>query len=83
MDNINEILKLPIEELDLSVRSYLCLKNFGIETIGDLINYNTFDLYRVRNLGLRCYDEIILKVHDIGLYFRDEQEEPKEKRIKK
>lgn len=83
MDNINEILKLPIEELDLSVRSYLCLKIFRIETIGDLINYNTFDLYRVRNLGLRCYDEIILKIHDTGLYFRDEKEETKEKRIKK
>jgi len=46
MNDINKILELSIEKLDLLVRSYLCLKNFGIETIGDLINYNTFDIFR-------------------------------------
>lgn len=79
MNDINKILELSIEKLDLSVRSYLCLKNFGIETIGDLINYNTFDLYRVRNLGLRCYDEIVIKVHESGLCFKDEIEENKKR----
>ena len=81
MIDIEKIIELPIEKLDLSVRSYFCLKNFQIKTIGDLINYKISDLYSVRNLGLRCYDEIILKVHGIGLQFKDEIEESKEKRI--
>jgi len=81
MSDIDKIIEFPIEKLDLSVRTYFCLKNFHIKTIGDLINYNTSDLYKVRNLGLRCYDEIINKVHELGLCFKDEKEENKEKRI--
>ena len=83
MSKIDELLKCPIEKLDLSVRSYFCLKNFHIETIGDLINYDTSDLIRVRNLSLRCYEEIISKAHDMGLFFKNEKEENKEKIIKK
>ena len=81
MNDINNLEKLPIEKLNLSVRVYNCLKRFGIETLNDLIKLNTTDLYRVRNLGLRCIDEITQKIHDLGLCFKDEKDEEKTKRI--
>jgi len=81
MENVNKILELPIERLNLSLRAYFCLKNFSIHTINDLINYKTSDLYRVRNLGSKCYDEIINKIHELGFCFEDEKEENNEKRI--
>ena len=81
MGNENKILELPIEKLSLSLRSYFCLKNFSIDTIEDLVNVKISDLYRVRNLGPKCYDEIINKVHELGLCFAGEKEENKEKRI--
>lgn len=81
MNDIIKIEELPIEKLNFSVRTYNCLKRHGIETIRDLTKLNTTDLYRVRNLGLRCYEEILQKIHDLGLCFKDEIEETKEKRI--
>ena len=54
MTDTNEILELPIEKINLSLRAYFCLKNFGIDKVRDLINFNITDLYRVRNLGSKC-----------------------------
>lgn len=81
MDNTNNILELPIERLNLSLRTYSCLKNFNINKVQDLTSYNTSDLFRVRNLGERCCYEIINKIHELGLCFEDEKEEIKGKRI--
>ena len=81
MEHTNEILELPIEKLNLSLRTCFCLKKIGIHKVSDLIKHNISDLYKVRNLGSRCYDEIVNKVHDLGLCFNDEKEENKEKRI--
>lgn len=50
--------KMPIEELDLSVRSYNCLRRAGIHTVGDLINMDSTELMSVRNLSKKCYEEI-------------------------
>ena len=63
MNDIIKIEELPIEKLNFSVRTYNCLKRHGIETMRDLTKLNTTDLYRVRNLGLRCYEEIKVTGH--------------------
>lgn len=57
----------PIEELNLSVRSYNCLARRGkIKTYGDLVNYKISDFMRIRNLGLKSLDEILKKLSDLG-----------------
>ena len=73
MDDITTLEQIPIEKLNISVGTYLCLKRYGIETIGDLIELNINDLYKIRNLFFSRYDEVITKVHDFGLYFKDEK----------
>lgn len=59
---MNRSAETPIEELDLSVRSYNCLKRHGIDTLGQLEALNEEDLYRIRNIGKRSVEEIIEKV---------------------
>ena len=56
----------PILDLELSVRSYNCLKRAGINTIGDLIKMTPEQLVNVRNLGKKSLDEIMLKLADLG-----------------
>lgn len=65
--------ELAIEELDLSVRSYNCLKRAGINTIGELRKMSREDLMKVRNIGRRCQDEIIQKLASMGLTLQGEQ----------
>jgi hypothetical protein len=65
--NTEELLKVGIDALDLSVRSYNCLARAGILTIGDIIGTSETDLSKVRNLGRKSYDEVIQKLTDIGL----------------
>lgn len=62
-----------IENLDLSMRSYNCLKRAGIRTIGDLLNLTYNDLFKIRNLGRKSMKEVLDKIHDLGLKFRGEQ----------
>lgn len=71
-DDDEEKLRMSIEDLDLSVRSFNCLKRDNIETVGDLINRSTEDLMKIRNMGKKSMDEIVLKVHSLGLLFLDE-----------
>lgn len=71
-DDDNDRLSMSIEELDLSVRSFNCLKRDNIETVGELINRNIEDLMKIRNMGKKSLDEIVLKVHGLGLFFLDE-----------
>ena len=70
----DDVLGMPIEELDLSVRSFNCLKRAGIDTVGDLINRTEEDMIKVRNLGRKSLDEVIQKVHSLGLELKRVEE---------
>ena len=63
----NRKYETKIEELDLSVRSYNCLKRAGINTVGDLIQKNEEEMMRVRNLGRKSLKEVIQKLRERGL----------------
>ena len=67
-------LEMTIEELDLSVRSFNCLKRAGINTVEDLTNKTEDDMMKVRNLGKKSLDEVINKLHSFGLDLRSEDE---------
>lgn len=69
-----KVLEMPIEELELSVRSYNCLKRAGIATVEDLANRTEDDMMKVRNLGKKSLDEVINKLHSLGLDFVKEEE---------
>lgn len=69
-----KILEMPIEELELSVRSYNCLKRAGISTVEDLANKSEADMMKVRNLGKKSLDEVINKLHSLELDFASEDE---------
>jgi len=66
----NRLLEMSIEELDLSVRSYNCLKRAGINTVEDLIQRNEDDMMKVRNLGKKSLEEVIKKLNELGLSLR-------------
>ena len=65
-------LEMTIEELDLSVRSYNCLKRAGINTVQELNNKSEADMMRVRNLGRKSLEEVKNKLTDLGLSLRQE-----------
>lgn len=69
-----KILELTIEELDLSVRSFNCLKRAGINTVEDLINKSEDDMMKVRNLGRKSLEEVMQKIVSLGFNLRDEEE---------
>jgi len=69
-----KVLEMPIEELELSVRSYNCLKRAGIATVEDLANKSEADMMKVRNLGKKSFDEVTNKLHSLGLDFVREEE---------
>ncbi len=74
-DNGKEkILEMTIEELDLSVRSFNCLKRAGINTVEDLINKSEDDMMKVRNLGRKSLDEVVAKLSSLGFELRAEEE---------
>lgn len=69
-----KVLEMTIEELDLSVRSFNCLKRAGINTVEDLINKSEEDMMKVRNLGRKSLEEVMQKLQSLGcsLYHEDE-----------
>ena len=69
-----KILEMPIEELELSVRSYNCLKRAGISTVQDLANKSEAEMMKVRNLGKKSLDEVTNKLHSLELDFASEEE---------
>lgn len=73
-DSKGKILEMVIEELDLSVRSFNCLKRAGIFTVEELINKSEEDMMRVRNLGRKSLDEVIAKLDSLNLSLRKEDE---------
>jgi len=69
-----KVLEMPIEELELSVRSYNCLKRAGIATVEDLANKSQEDMMKVRNLGRKSLDEVTNKLIALGLNFASEED---------
>ena len=69
-----KVLETSIEELELSVRSFNCLKRAGIATVEDSTNRSENDMMKVRNLGKKSLDEVIAKLHSLGLNFAEEDE---------
>jgi len=64
-------LSMPIEDLDLSVRSYNCLKREGVHTVGELVARTESDLLDIRNFGQKSIDEVKIKLHQLGLSLKD------------
>ena len=69
-----KVLEMTIEELDLSVRSFNCLKRAGINTVEDLINKSEEDMMKVRNLGRKSLEEVVSKLEFLGLGLRSDDE---------
>lgn len=69
-----KILEMTIEDLDLSVRSFNCLKRAGINTVEDLINKSEEDMMKVRNLGRKSLEEVIQKLNSLGFSLQKEEE---------
>ena len=73
-DSKERVLEMTIEELDLSVRSFNCLKRAGINTVEDLTTKTEEDMMKVRNLGKKSLDEVINKLHSFGLSLRSDED---------
>ncbi|WP_203334946.1 DNA-directed RNA polymerase subunit alpha [Planococcus beigongshangi] len=71
-DQKEKVLEMTIEELDLSVRSYNCLKRAGINTVHELASKSEDDMMKVRNLGRKSLEEVKVKLEDLGLGLRKE-----------
>ena len=69
-----KVLEMTIEELDLSVRSYNCLKRAGINTVEDLTNRTEEDMMKVRNLGRKSLEEVLQKLQALGLFLAPSEE---------
>jgi len=65
-------LETSIEDLDFSVRAYNCLKRANVNTLGDLVEKSELEMMKIRNLGKKSLKEVIDKIKDMGLKFRDE-----------
>ena len=64
----------PILDLELSVRSYNCLKRAGINTVGELVNKTAEDMMKVRNRGRKSLDEVLAKLKELGLSLKESEE---------
>ncbi len=71
-DTKQKKLETPIDDLDFSVRAYNCLKRAGVNTLGDLTEKTELDMMKIRNLGKKSLKEVIDKIKEMGLKFRDE-----------
>jgi DNA-directed RNA polymerase subunit alpha len=69
-----KVLEMTIEELDLSVRSFNCLKRAGINTVEDLINKSEDEMMKVRNLGRKSLEEVINKLNSLGFSLNKDEE---------
>ncbi len=69
-----KVLEMSIEDLELSVRSFNCLKRAGISTVEDITNMTEAEMMKVRNLGKKSLDEVTFKLHSLGLDFAKEEE---------
>ena len=70
----DKLLETQIEDLEFSVRSYNCLKRAGIHTVADIVSKSEQDMIKVRNLGKKSLDEVINKVKELGLEFKNKED---------
>ncbi len=73
-DPVDKVLEMNIDELELSVRSYNCLKRAGINTVEELTNKTQEDMMKVRNLGRKSLDEVVAKLKELGLSLNSSEE---------
>ncbi len=73
-DEKGKVLEMSIDELELSVRSYNCLKRAGINTVEELTNKTSEDMMKVRNLGRKSLEEVLGKLKELGLELRNGEE---------
>ena len=73
-DAQEKVLEMNIDELELSVRSYNCLKRAGINTVAELINRTPEDMMKVRNLGRKSLEEVLAKLKELGLELNQTEE---------
>lgn len=71
VDTITKTLETPIEEVEFSVRAYNCLKRAGIHTVQDLVDKKEVEVTKIRNLGKKSLKEVLDKVADLGLTFKE------------
>lgn len=71
-DPVQKTLETPVEELDLSVRAYNCLKRAGLHSLSDLTSMSENEMMKIRNLGKKSLKEVIDKIKEMGLEFQDE-----------
>ena len=71
VDNMTKTLETPIEEVEFSVRAYNCLKRAGIHTVQDLVNKKEAEVTKIRNLGKKSLKEVLDKVAELGLSFKE------------
>lgn len=70
----DKLLETPIEDLEFSVRSFNCLKRAGIHTVADIVSKTEQDMIKVRNLGKKSLEEVINKVNELGLEFKNKED---------
>ena len=70
----DKVFEMTVEELDLSVRSFNCLKRAGINTVEELINKTEEDMMKVRNLGVKSLEEVQTKLASLGLSLRSKNQ---------
>ena len=73
-DQSEKVKDMTVEELDLSVRSFNCLKRAGINTVGELTNKTEEDMMKVRNLGKKSLEEVVSKLNEMNLSLKTEKE---------
>ena len=73
-DESSKVLSMSIEDLELSVRSFNCLKRAGINTVEQLCNKTPDDMMKVRNLGKKSFDEVKEKLHSLGYDLNSEDD---------
>lgn len=73
-DKVHKLLVMSVEDMDLSVRSYNCLKRAGINTVEDLIKKTEDDMLKVKNLGRKSLDEVIHKLEGLGLSLKTNED---------
>lgn len=72
--SIEDLLSTSIEELDLSLRSFNCLKRSDINTVGDIISKGVEELSKIKNFGRKSFEEVESKIHELGLEFSDKED---------
>ncbi len=73
-DTQKKVLEMSVEDLDLSVRSYNCLKRANIHTVDDLTRRTEDDMLKVRNLGKKSLEEVVKKLEDLGLGLKTQED---------